>query len=286
MKKNIKLTGQQIKFIINMISILLFAFSYLYIYTGYVEKTDAAYDEIEIKKKQIESMEEKLAMEDDIKQEIEEVERQMEDIIGGYPVKIAKADGYLFVEQMQENLGVIFTAIDVKEEVPFYKTILPIRNEDGTEVVTGEDAGEGGTKQEPAPTEAATTANKKSGSETQLDGIEAMTADTGAKAANKKDTETPTITGMATTILMNFTSTYEEFKDMVDYIANDTSNAIIDSASISVDSTTGKLTGSLVIKCFALAGTGKAYEPPRIENITVGTDNIFGIGSDTGVREQ
>lgn len=278
MKKKMKLTGQQIKFIINMISILLFAFSYLYIYTGYVEKTEAVYDEIELKKKQIESIEGKLAMEDDIKQEIEEVEKQMEDIIDSYPVKIAKADGYLFVEQMQENLGINFTSIDVKEEVPFYHTMIPVRNEDGTEAATGERAKDTEVQQEPTPTVTATGENKKTGTKAQLDEIEAITADNGAKITENKVAETPTITVMATTILMNFTSTYEEFKEMADYIAN-MNNAIIESASISVDSTTGKLTGSLEIKCFALSGTGKAYEPPKIENITVGTDNIFGIGS-------
>jgi hypothetical protein len=67
---------------------------------------------------------------------------------------------------------------------------------------------------------------------------------------------------------------------MVDYINNYPSRSVIDSISVSADGTTNMLTGSMVIKRYALAGSGKAYQEPQIDDIGVGTDDIFGIDSD------
>jgi hypothetical protein len=79
---------------------------------------------------------------------------------------------------------------------------------------------------------------------------------------------------------MNFQATYKEFKKLMDYIATYPDKTVIDSVSVSYDNTTGNLSGSMVLKRFALTGTGKVYNIPMIDNISIGTDNIFGTDSD------
>jgi hypothetical protein len=104
-----------------------------------------------------------------------------------------------------------------------------------------------------------------------------------ANLAADAETELTTMSGMESAVTMNFQTDYQGFKDLVDYIVNYPDQTIIDSISISRDNTTNLLTGSLVLKRFALAGSGKVYETPEIEDISIGTDNIFGTDTEESI---
>jgi hypothetical protein len=295
MKKK-KLTGQQIKFIINMISITIFAVSYLYVYTGYVKKTEAAYKEIDLAKQQIEVLKTQLTEEDTVRQETEEVNAQIQSIIDSFPVNIAKEDNLLFIEQMQKSLDISFTSINITDSEPFYETILPIRNEDGTEVdQTEADALKEDASKEDTTTTADATVREDIPSKTTdsqtatFEETEDMVSEetTSPDIATKQTGENPatasqlqTMRGTQSSITMNFQATYKEFKKLMDYIATYPDKTVIDSVSVSYDNTTGNLSGSIVLKRFALTGTGKVYNIPMIDNISIGTDNIFGTDSD------
>lgn len=290
MKKK-KISSQQIKFIINLFSIAIFAVSYLYIYTGYVEKTEAAYNKVKVQKQYKETLEEKIAQEATVEQKVEELNAQINSLIDQYPVKIAKADGHMYVEQIQKDLGITFSSIDVKESVPFFTTILPIRNGDGTEVIQGVQASNKSSQTQEI-NQAANNSNTSDNNSISVDELteveNAISDNTTTNTSPRTGTEgntAQTMLGTKTTILMNFTATYEEFKEFVDYIAEKEKKAVIDSVSVSVDSMTGKLTGNLVLVFFALEGTGKVYEAPMIEDISIGTDNIFGISNQNSVQE-
>jgi hypothetical protein len=224
--KNKKLTGQQIRLIIYLFSIAVFAFCYLYVYTGYVKKTQAVHKETNIVNQDIKERVKKLSEEKTVDNNLKQVNTQIQDILDSYPVNIAKEDNFMFIEKLQEALDIQISSIDIKDSTIFYQTILPIRNADGT----------------------------------------------------AETTDPQTMTGLQSVISMNFITTYDGFKELVDYINNYPDKTVIDSAAVSYDSTTGNLTGSLVIKRYALTGTGKVYEPPYINDISIGTDNIFGTG--------
>jgi hypothetical protein len=298
MKKN-KITGQQLKFIINMISITIFAVAYLYVYTGYMKKTEAAYNEIDSTKQSIEELNTQLSEEETVLQEMEEVNNQMQTIIDSFPVDIAKEDNLLFIEQMQKVLNIKFTSINVTDSTPVYETILPIRNEDGTEVdqmirnaTSNNIAASTNTTLASINSEDNTSTNtdKQTASLEETDGTIAegtensntTVGQTGTNIATETTTATQlqVMQGTQSSITMNFGATYKEFKKLVDYIANYPDKTVIDSVSVSYDNTTGNLTGSLVLKRFALTGTGKVYQIPMIEDINIGTDNIFGTDTD------
>ncbi len=75
---------------------------------------------------------------------------------------------------------------------------------------------------------------------------------------------------------MQFTGTYASLKDMVDYLADQTGRMTLDNVNASFDSTTGNLTGSVTVKLFSMAGTGKTYTEPDAGSVAYGTSNIFG----------
>jgi hypothetical protein len=105
--------------------------------------------------------------------------------------------------------------------------------------------------------------------------------DTGLPVRGTVDEGEPkTMTGLEAIIALNFQTDYKGLKKMINYIVNYPEHTTIDSLSVSRDDTTNSLTGSLVIKRYALSGTGKKYEQPVIDDISIGTDDIFGINSD------
>ncbi len=61
-----------------------------------------------------------------------------------------------------------------------------------------------------------------------------------------------------------------------DYINNYTEKRNIDEITLSYDSETGNLTGSMKINMYNLVGNGITYTEPAIGNVDIGLDNIFG----------
>ena len=75
---------------------------------------------------------------------------------------------------------------------------------------------------------------------------------------------------------MQFTGSYASLKDMVEYLADQSGRMTLDNVNASFDSTTGKLTGSIAVNLFSMAGTGKTYTEPDAGSVAYGTNNIFG----------
>ena len=75
---------------------------------------------------------------------------------------------------------------------------------------------------------------------------------------------------------MQFTGSYASLKNMVEYLADQSGRMTLDNVNASFDSTTGKLTGSITVNLFSMAGTGKTYTEPAAGSVVYGTNNIFG----------
>lgn len=85
------------------------------------------------------------------------------------------------------------------------------------------------------------------------------------------------LTGYQVTIGISYTTTYQGFKDCIDYINSYERVRAIESISASFDSATGNLTGSMELVLYLAYGTGETYEAPEIyPDFRLGNDNIFG----------
>lgn len=239
MKKKVKLTGRQIKLIINFISLAIFAFSYFYVYSEYVKKTEAAHQSADTLQLAKIEHEKKLAEEETVQKETAEVKEQIEKFLTSYPVYIAKEDNFIFIEKLQKDLNLQFISMNVGDSVAVVDTELPARSE--------------------------------------------ARVDENEKPATEKEAleESETMKGMATNINLSFITTMNGFKEFVDYINAYPKKTAIESAAVGYDSSTGNLSCNVVLKRYYLTGTGKTYEPPYINDISIGTDNIFGTTPET-----
>lgn len=73
----------------------------------------------------------------------------------------------------------------------------------------------------------------------------------------------------------NFNATYDGAKDMITFLGTNTNKKAIESITLSFDSNSGNLTGSVRLNQFYMTGTEKAYEPIRVPSVRKGVDDVF-----------
>lgn len=78
------------------------------------------------------------------------------------------------------------------------------------------------------------------------------------------------------TLTTSYVCTYEQLKEMIDFINGYPERMNIDAISIAYDSETKGLKGSLTLNLFAVTGTDKSYLPPDIKALRLGKENVFG----------
>lgn len=77
------------------------------------------------------------------------------------------------------------------------------------------------------------------------------------------------------TLTMSYSATYDQLKQLVDFVNVSSERMNIKSVSISYDTETGDLNGTLVLNLYAVTGTDKQYTEPKVEDIRLGEENIF-----------
>lgn len=81
-----------------------------------------------------------------------------------------------------------------------------------------------------------------------------------------------------------FTASYEEFKKAVQTIQENPDKQNVESVTLSFDSSTGKLVGSMQTNFYSVFGTKKEYMVPETGDVRLGTPDIFGAVSSSGTE--
>lgn len=83
----------------------------------------------------------------------------------------------------------------------------------------------------------------------------------------------------------NFKATYDGVKTMITHLATNTNKKAIESVSLSFDSESGNLQGTLGLAQFFMTGTEKAYTPIKVPSVRKGVDDVFHtVGGAAGVN--
>lgn len=79
-------------------------------------------------------------------------------------------------------------------------------------------------------------------------------------------------------VTYTFTVSYEGFKKVVRRIQEETEKRNVENVTLSFDSSTGRLVGSMLVNMYAMDGSEieKVYVEPEVPPMPLGTDNIFG----------
>ena len=60
------------------------------------------------------------------------------------------------------------------------------------------------------------------------------------------------------------------------YVADQSGRMTLDNVNASYDTSTGNLTGTIIVNMFSMTGTDNSYSEPDAGDVAYGTDNIFG----------
>ncbi len=80
--------------------------------------------------------------------------------------------------------------------------------------------------------------------------------------------------GYKTTLTLSYEAKYDQWKSLLSFINNYYSKLTIDTISMSYNSTTDNVAGSMTLSLYAITGTQRAFTPP-VFNLPTKTDNIF-----------
>lgn len=77
------------------------------------------------------------------------------------------------------------------------------------------------------------------------------------------------------TFTLSYQTTYEGFKDLVDFFATDERVASVRYASLNYDAASDVATGSITITLYTIADPATPYEPPEASDYETGKETIF-----------
>lgn len=76
-------------------------------------------------------------------------------------------------------------------------------------------------------------------------------------------------------ISISMVATYNSIKDIITKIVTDQDRKSIESLTLTFDSETGDLAGSMSFNMYSMTGTGKEYVIPEVTGVRYGSNNIF-----------
>lgn len=101
-------------------------------------------------------------------------------------------------------------------------------------------------------------------------------ASAGENTTNQTDASTGNgLKGTMATYNLTLTGTYDQIKQMLDYIRNSQERMVATSVSSTYDTSTDLVSCTLDISQYAIAGNDRAVTPAQIPDQTLGLENIF-----------
>lgn len=77
------------------------------------------------------------------------------------------------------------------------------------------------------------------------------------------------------TLTVNYNTSYDGFKEMIDYLASDSRITSVQTASMQYDAASDTAIGSLTLSCYTLTSAEVPYQAPDVDKPAVGKDNIY-----------
>ena len=90
------------------------------------------------------------------------------------------------------------------------------------------------------------------------------------------------IRNVAQDLSLDYYCSYKDFKKFLDYVKNYDERLFIANLNATYSVDTNAVSGSIVLRQYAIYGTGKELEAPDLSGINLGTDNIFTTLTGTG----
>lgn len=245
------------KLLLMLLGLVVFALGYLLVFRPQMDKAS------ELQAANL-PLKEKLAELEDIEanqsfyvSETEKYEAQVTDYQAMFPAAVREEDAILLTRRMENKLGMWAHTLG-------FQTGQFVASLDGSDAGT-QDGGSEVTLSEQA----------NEATQEQIDDIEG-TAGTDSAQTVTVDINPGDVALYRTQNTIEFNGSYQNLKDMVDFLAAESGRTTIESVDISFSTSTGDLGGTMVVNMYAMTGTGRTYTKPDASVVRFGNRNLFG----------
>ena len=196
--------------------------------------------------------------------ETESAQNKINEYVAKFPSDVKEENGIVLAQNIENSLGMQISNVGIATK-EFVASI------------------DGSTEEEIAEQNETMSEQANSQTREQIDEIEGTDSKAAEELQNASDiaaaqadstSQTPVL--YRTQDTLEFTGTYANLKDVVAYLAAQSGRLTIDNMNASYDTSTGYLTGSIVVNMFSMTGTGNIYTEPDAGQVAYGTSNLFG----------
>ena len=196
--------------------------------------------------------------------ETENAQNKINEYVAKFPSDVKEENGIVLAQNIENSLGMQISNVGIATK-EFVASI------------------DGSTEEEIAEQNVTMSEQANAQTREQIDEIEGTDSKAAEELQNASDiaaaqadstSQTPVL--YRTQDTLEFTGTYANLKDVVAYLAEQTGRLTVDNMNASYDTSTGYLTGSIVVNMFSMTGTGNTYTEPDAGQVAYGTSNLFG----------
>lgn len=215
----------------------------------------------------LDELNEKQAKRDWYLSQTDELQGRFDDTMDSFPADLNQEISIMFVQGIKDNYDFKVSSLGLGQPEQFYTLGLNGGDVALTDGVTADTSTETSTD---ASTEAATTAVTDTAS---TDGTELSTDATAPSSG---------YTCYRAAFPITYRGTYEDVKNVVEYVDNYRDRMVVDSINIAYEAESDMYSGSMNLMCYSIQGEDRAPRSVDLDDVETGVDNIFTGGNATG----
>lgn len=260
-----KVSMRDKKILLMFIGILVFFVGWYFGYRPQMEKADQIEDLNGALEEQLQDLLELAANKDFYVSETASIKDKISEYISEFPADVRPEDGIVLANKMENELGFQITNVGVGEK-EFVASLDGSAEED---LAQSQDQ----TMSEQANAQTQEQIDNIEGTDSQAE-ENLQNASDAVVADQSSDSQVPVL--YRTQVTLQFNGTYAGLKKAVLYVADQSGRMTLDNVNASYDTSTGNLTGTIIVNIFSMSGTERTYTEPDAGSVAYGTDNIFG----------
>lgn len=260
-----KVSMRDKKILLMFIGILVFFVGWYFGYRPQMEKADQIEDLNGALEEQLQDLLELAANKDFYVRETASIKDKISEYISEFPADVRPEDGIVLANKMENELGFQITNVGVGEK----EFVASLDGSSEEDLAQSQDQ----TMSEQANAQTQEQIDNIEGTDSQAE-ENLQNASDAAVADQSSDSQVPVL--YCTQVTLQFNGTYAGLKKAVLYVADQSGRMTLDNVNASYDTSTGNLTGTIIVNIFSMSGTERTYTEPDAGSVAYGTDNIFG----------
>ena len=251
------ISNREKRLLLMLFGVLLLVLSYFAVFSPQMEKASDIAAQNESLNSRLNELLGMAAKKEYYQRETQTMQDEIDKYCEQFPADIKEEDGIVLAQNIEKASGITIDTVGTGVRL--------MVSEDGT--VNEEDNSEQQTLSE----------QDNAATKEQVDQIEGNTEATTETQQQTDDAlveDNPTL--YRTQDTLSYKGSYENLKKAVTYINSQTGRMTVDNITMTFDSGTGGLTGTLTVNIYSMSGIGNQYSEPDAGNSTYGKKNLFG----------